>query len=316
MKKANGSQWIKRKLMKTWAVFALGMASIFAPPGFAQNSPPASDDESRKLNQDPMHFEQVDFESMDTEGFLFSKRVPIKGYLALADSKGPTPAAILNPACEGLLIKDAAQIKIKYRQMAHVLHRLGISVLLVDGFNPRGFSETCAKQLQSANARLMDAFGGLEYLRSRKDIDGRKIVLVSWGANGSLEGMSEGGIVPKGLGTGFAGAVLYYPECAKAGSSFAPYAPIQVFVGEKDSWNPAYECHRAAARQKAGSSSFRVKVYPDAYHSFDSLGTPRMNSYNPKLGMVGRHHEAALDSYVETEKFLSDLLALTPKNPI
>jgi dienelactone hydrolase len=154
-------------------------------------------------------------------------------------------------------------------------------------------------------------FGGLEYLRSRKDVDGSKVVLVGWGSNGGLEGMSAGFSLPKELGVGFAGAVLYYPECAKAGTPFSPYAPIQVFVGGKDSWNPASACRSAAARQKPGSSPFNIKVYPEAYPSFDGPGNTRMNAFSPKLGIVGRNSRAALDSYVQAEAFLTDLLALT-----
>jgi dienelactone hydrolase len=154
----------------------------------------------------------------------------------------------------------------------------------------------------------MDAFGGLEYLRSRRDVDGSKVVMFAWGAG--LEVMSAGSSLPKGLSVGFAGAVLYYPDCSKAGTPFSPYAPIQVFVGGKDSWNPASACLNAAARQKPGSSPFNIKVYPEAYHSFDGPGALRMNSFNPKLGIVGRNSEAALDSYVQAEAFLTDLLAL------
>lgn len=310
-----GQGRFKRQLAKTGLGLFLGIVFLAAAPSFAQGSTntPGSD---LNVNPPSMIFEPVDFDSFDTGGLFSSKRVPIKGYLVMSNSKEPAPGAVLNPACEGLLVKDGVHIKVKYRRMAHVLHRLGITVLLVDGFNPRGFPETCSKGMVSGTARLMDAFGGLEYLRSRKDVDASKVVMVGWGANGGLEGMSEGTSLPKGLRTGFAGAVFYYPECAKAGSPFAPYAPIQVFVGGKDSWNPASACRNAAARQKAGSSPFNIKVYPEAYHSFDGPGEPRVNSYHPKLGMVGRNNEAALDSYLQAEFFLSDLLTLPVKKDL
>ena len=253
-------------------------------------------------------FQSVTFDSLDTTGFFSSKPVPIKGFILPSLSSTPVPAAVLNPACEGLMAPDGTSVKPKYRRMARLLHDRGITVLLIDGFNPRGFSETCAQSKLDDIARLKDALGGLLYLRSRNDVDGARVMLVSWGSNGGFEGMSQGSSTLAKVGSGFAGAVFYYPQCSKISSPFSPYAPIQVFVGGRDAWNPAAECTSAAQRQKPGSSNFNIKIYPEAYHSFDvPFGEPKMNEYNPKLGMVGRNAEATLDSYKMVEAFIANL---------
>ena len=198
--------------------------------------------------------------------------------------------------------------------MARRLHRLGVTVLLVDGFSPRGFPETCAKPNVDGVARINDALGGLVYLRSRSDVDGAKVLLVAWGSNDGFEGMSQGTSTLTKVGAGFAGAIFYYPVCSRASHSFAPYAPIQVFVGGKDAWTPAAACEAVAQRQKAGSANFSIKVYPEAYHSFDTpFGEPRMNDYDPKLGMVGRNADAILDSNQMVDVFASALLGLDNK---
>lgn len=290
-------------------------AVCLAPTGsFAQGTAagPGGDDVGGDLP--PMAFQAVAFDSLDTAGFFTSRQVPIKGYLLVSRTGDKAPGAVLNPACEGLMRPDGAQIRPKYQRMARRLHRLGVTVLLVDGLSPRGFPETCAKPNVDGIARLKDALGGLVYLRGRNDVDGAKVLLVGWGSNEGLEGMSQGSSTLTKVGAGFAGAVFYYPDCSKAGHPFAPYAPIQVFVGGKDAWTPAVACEGAAQRQKAGSASFSIKVYPEAYHSFDTpFGEPRMNDYNPKLGMVGRNADATLDSYQMVEVFASTLLGLQVK---
>ena len=256
-----------------------------------------------------VNFQSVTFDSLDTSGFFSSKPVPIKGFLLPSLGSAPVPAAILNPACEGQMTPDGTNIRPKYRRMAQLLHGRGITVLLIDGFNPRGFSETCAHQSKLDDiARLKDALGGLLYLRTRNDVDGARVMLVGWGANAGFEGMSQGSSTLAKVGLGFAGAVFYYPQCSKINSPFVPYAPIQVFVGGKDAWNPAAECTSAAQRQKSGSANFSIKIYPDAYHSFDSpFGEPKMNEFNPRLGMVGRNADATLDSYKMILAFISNL---------
>jgi dienelactone hydrolase len=297
------------------AQFCLAAVCLAHAASFAQGTAAGPSGDGAGDNLPPMAFEAVAFDSLDTAGFFTSRQVPIKGYLLVSRTGGQAPGAVLNPACEGLMRPDGgAQIRPKYQRMARRLHRLGITVLLVDGFSPRGFSETCAKPNVGSISRLMDALGGLVYLRSRNDVDDARVLLVAWGANDGIEGMSEGSSTLTKVGAGFAGAILYYPECSKAGRTFAPYAPIQVFVGGRDAWNPAAACEAAAQRQKVGSASFRIKVYPEAYHSFDMpFGERRMNDYNPKLGMVGRNASATLDSYQMVEEFASTVLGLQNK---
>lgn len=297
------------------AQFCLSAVCLTPVASFAQGTAADAGGDGLAGNLQTVPFQAVAFDSMDTEGLFTSRQVPIKGYLLVSRTGDKAPGAVLNPACEGLMRPDGAQIRPKYQRMARRLHRLGVTVLLVDGFNPRGFSETCAKPRVAGLARSKDALGGLVYLRSRSDVDGAKVLLVAWGANEGFEGMSQGSSTLTNVGDGFAGAVFYYPECSKAGHPFAPYAPVQVFVGGKDAWTPAAACEAVAQRQKVGSASFSIKVYPEAYHSFDTpFGEPRMNDYHPKLGMVGRNADATLDSYQMVDVFASTLLRIQNKN--
>ncbi len=288
--------------------FALALPGLVAAQaqtnveGAVQPAAPLSREERLALMQQT-RFEAVEFDSLATTG-ISGKRIPIRGYLARAKQHGG-PGAVLNPACEGLMQKGGEEIKVKYRRMASFLWSHGITVLLVDGFNPRGYEESCSRRERNSISRLQDALGALAYLRLRGDVNVDKIFTVTWGGTGGIEGMNRDSPHLEQPGAGFLAAVMYYPDCRIDDRVFAPYAPIQVFVGEKDAWNPASRCQKLAQRQAAGSAAFDVKIYPDTYHSFDQpFGEPKMNAFNPKLGMVGRNAKSTEDSYRMIGAFL------------
>lgn len=254
-------------------------------------------------------FEEIELDSLDTTGVFSRKPVKIKGYLLKARGAGKSPGAVLVPACNGLLSGDGKNIRINYRKMARHLNGLGMTVLLIDGFNPRGFTEICTQSGKSRSidtlVRLKDSFGGLLYLRSRDDMITDKVFLVSWGATGSFQAMNKGSPYVEKAGAGFTAAIMFYPECDRVDGQFAPYAPIQMFVGEKDSWNPASACRELAKRQESGSAVFNIKTYPDTYHAFDSPAPPKLRT-DAAVGpvMVGGNPESAEDAYKATAAFL------------
>jgi len=255
-------------------------------------------------------FEQIDFDSLETTGLFSPKPVKIKGYLLKSKKEGQSPGAVLAPACNGLLSPSGDQIQLNYRKMAKFLNEMGITVLLVDGFNPRGFKEICTIPAKTRSidttTRLNDSLGGFMYLRSRSDIAADKIFLVTWGAAGSFQAMNKEFPSFEKLGAGFAAAVMFYPECERVNNRFAPYAPIQMFVGEKDTWNPATPCQALANRQEPGSAAFSMKIYPDTYHAFDQLRPPSLRT-DAAVGpvMTGGNPESAADAYKTTAEFLS-----------
>lgn len=258
-------------------------------------------------------YEKVAIDSLATGGIFSSKPAVITGYLlkaASTEAGGKVPGAVLTPACEGLMAPDGKRIKLKYRKMGKLLNDMGITVLMVDGFTPRGFDEVCSRAHIDPITRLKDSLGGLAYLRGLDGVAANKIVLVTWGATGGLQGMNKANALAAKPEAGFAGAVMFYPECTQVENRFAPYAPVQMFVGEKDAWNPAAPCQALAQRQEAGSAPFSIKIYPDAYHSFDGPQPPHINNDNRKLGpvMVGNNPHAMADAYKVTTEFVSGLL--------
>lgn len=274
----------------------------------AENSAPVNKAEGARTQQLP--FEQIDFDSLETAGFFSPKPVRIKGYLLKARQDGKAPGAILAPACNGLLLPDGKPAKPQYRKMAKFLNDMGITVLLVDGFNPRGFEEICTQPGKTrsidSTTRMKDSLGALLYLRSRGDVANDQIFLITWGAAGSFQAVNKASPYFENNGAGFTAAIMFYPECVGVGNRFSPYAPIQMFVGEKDTWNPAAPCQALAKQQEPGSASFDIKIYPDTYHAFDQPRPPALRT-DAAVGpvMTGGNPESAADAYKTTAAFLS-----------
>jgi len=288
-------------------------ALYFIVLGLAPHTGNAQNSESVKETNDPVRvqqppFEQIDFNSLDTTGFFPPKPVGIKGYLLKAKQGGKAPGAVLNPACNGLLAPNG-QIRPNYLKMAKFLNDMGMTVFLIDGFNPRGFKEICTHPLKTRSidttTRLKDVLGGLLYVQGRSGVVTDQIILVTWGAAESFEAVNKASPNHEKIGTGFAAAIMFHPQCMVVGR-FAPYAPIQMFVGEKDTWTPAADCVALAKQQEAGSASFDIKVYPDTYHGFDQPRPPSLRK-DAAVGPVvtGGNPASAADAYKTSAAFLS-----------
>lgn len=293
--------------------------------GLAPHAGNAENSESVKETDDPVRvqqppFEQIDFNSLDTTGFFSPKPVSIKGYMLKAKQGGKAPGAILNPACAGLLSPNGDRIRPHYRKMAEFLNDMGMTVFLIDGFNPRGFKEICTQPGKTrqidTTTRLKDVIGGLLYMRGRSDVVTDQIVLVSWGGAESFQAVNQASPYREKIGAGFTAAIMFYPPCVGVGNRFAPYAPIQMFVGEKDTWNPAAPCLALAKQQESGSASFDIKVYPDTYHGFDQPRPPSLRT-DAAAGPVvtGGNPESAADAYKTSAAFLSRFIKSGTKAP-
>jgi dienelactone hydrolase len=269
------------------AIFAVSTGiSGLAQPAVAQKSSP---------------FSRVEFETLD-------KRLQITGYLVLAKPGQKTPAAVFSPACSGLMKSDGKAIKGWYQRMAKFLKQHGVSSLLVDGFTPRGESDIC---LQKADERMIDgkvrgrdSLAGLKYLRTRSEIDPNAIFLFSWGATGSFEVMEKGNGDAAEAGGGFNGSVMFYPECDSVYGSYSSGAPIQILVGDKDTWNPASECISLKKRVTVESAMVNLAVLKDALHGFDVPMAVQEVSMASGTHTVGENSKAREKAYMKIAAFI------------
>ena len=250
-------------------------------------------------------YDQIEFDSNgDT----------ITGYFLKAKPNGKTAAAVLLPACGGILHWRSRKIFPFYRDMVSVLTDAGVSVMLIDSLSPRDEKQLCSTPAPDRSitfeTRRNDGFNAMFYLRTRDDIIKDKIFLVTYGANGSIDAMNKKSDAYKEAKGGYAGAILFYPHCGGGQQvDFSPYAPVQVFIGEDDAWNPPGECRELAQRVVNGSAQFNLKVYPDTLHGFVWRIEPKMfYKYHAGPVMVGANYESAEDAYKRTTEFVTKII--------
>jgi dienelactone hydrolase len=202
------------------------------------------------------------------------------------DGPGPFPAIVIMHDCSGLRPTSSGAPG----RWAKELVRRGYVVLLPDSFTTRGHAGgVCTDPSPSRtevapSRRVRDAYAALAYLRTLPYVDGRRVGLMggSHGGTTTLASMvaSESDTEPLAPDrhAGFVAAVALYPGCTtrlgswRPGSAgvYSPVAPLLILIGEKDDWTPAEPCQKLTeAAQKAGYP-VAIKVYPGAYHSFDS----------------------------------------------
>ena len=233
------------------------------------------------------------------------------------DGPGPFPAVVIMHDCSGLGPRSSGAPA----RWADELVGHGFAVLIPDSFTPRGLPlGVCTEPVERARVadgyvRAGDAYGALAYLRSRPEIDGRHIGIMG-GSHGGwtvLAAMYQPVLATNPLRAakenGFAAAIALYPSCAAQYGSwqgirangarvgppvaysgvYKPIAPVLILIGEKDDWTPAAPCeHLAEAAQQQGYP-VSIKVYPGAFHSFDSFAPMRFDPLRSNASSLSGH---------------------------
>jgi dienelactone hydrolase len=164
-------------------------------------------------------------------------------------------------------VYDAATLSQRHQKWGHLWAQQRYLAILVDGFGPRGFPH---------------GFAAGTYEQRPESIDEVAVrPLDANGASATLASMSSAisSIMPAlkspTPGSGFRGAVAFYPGCGLKGhfdKGLVPYAPVRVFVGTADKEIDPRECATLVEKSRAEHGDVTLKVYPDATHDFDDPG--------------------------------------------
>src|SRR5262249_31078891 len=140
-------------------------------------------------------------------------------------------------------VYDATTLSKRHKAWGALWARQGYVALMVDGFGPRGYPAGFPRysyadrppELNEVTIRPLDAYGALDYLRARDDVDGAHIGLQGWSNGGSA---TLAAMAATGAHKGFAAAVAFYPACALKEAfretGYKPYAPLRVYMGLAD----------------------------------------------------------------------------------
>lgn len=218
------------------------------------------------------------------------------------EGDGPFPAIVILHDCSGLGPKSSGAPA----RWAQFLATQGYVVAMPDSFGPRGYpggvctapSGKVTRQTDPL-ARAYDTYATLAYLRQQPFVDGAHIGVMGGSHGGSTTLLADTmPIAPDAPLAderlhGFAAAVALYPGCGgrygnwsvkrEAGDhgkvveftgTYQPIAPLLILIGEKDDWTPAEHCRVLTERAQAAGYPVSIKIYPGAFHSFDS-GSPQ-----------------------------------------
>jgi len=179
----------------------------------------------------------------------------------------PLPAVIILHGSEG--VSDARE-----GLWGSQLAALGMVVLVVDSFGPRGVKSTVDDQSRVTTGQMIgDAFGALDFLSRQKFVDPKRIALM---------GMSKGGGAvllvadqrSQRPAQSFAAFVPLYPFCSTQYRAPQLAGPMLMLLGETDDYTGARPCADYAERMRKAGGRVEVKVYPGAPHGFDGASPP------------------------------------------
>ena len=211
-----------------------------------------------------------------------TEQIPVE--LSKPDGSGPFPAVVIMHDCSGLGPRSSGAPG----RWAKELVGRGYVVILPDSFTTRGHPDgVCTDASRSRDdvspaRRVRDAYAALAYLRTLSYVDGARVGLMggSHGGSTTLTSMivpeSDSDLLARERRAGFAAAVALYPGCVasrrtwSSAGAYRPVAPLLILIGEKDDWTPAEPCRRLAEAAQQAGYPLTVKIYPGAYHSFDS----------------------------------------------
>jgi dienelactone hydrolase len=222
----------------------------------------------------------------------------LTGRLKKPDGDGPFPAVVLLHGCGGISPK-------RDHRWAERLSGWGYVTLQVDSFRPRGLSSVCTYSgpdtADILDKRVTDAYDAKRYLAGLPFVDQSRIAVMGWSHGGSTTLQT----LHRKMDDPFRAAIAFYPSCRRILTGLN--APLLILIGEADDWTPASRCVEMVPKEQA-TSDVTLKIYPSAYHGFDSFGA----NTNVR-GSSGMHHlqyqpEAATDSLIRVQAFFEKYL--------
>lgn len=199
----------------------------------------------------------------------------ILGYLnKVPGSKTARPAVVL--------LIDSGGVRPDFlNYYGRLFEQLGLHVLIVDSFGPRGVQQIVTDQAQISSAQMtLDAFGAMKYLAFLSDVDPRKIVVIGHSKGGIAAWLAAHRNFAPDEKERFAAAIAFYPGCVNPYREPRPVTPTLMLLGQKDEYTGFKACVELAERSNAAGGQFKAIVYEGAPHGFDGPDHATGVTYN------------------------------------
>jgi dienelactone hydrolase len=180
------------------------------------------------------------------------------------------PAVIIVPGSGG--------IGPHHIEQASVLVAAGFAVLIIDPFHARGIGDTIADQAQVTwAASAYDVLAALAYLRTRPDIDQKRIGAVGSSRGGTAAMMAAAAPFSDaiaGRGRGLRAVVAGYPWCGTQFRSarIAKGAALLLLQGDRDDWVSVQQCQDAVHAISVAGGDATMKIFAGGLHALDRSG--------------------------------------------
>ena len=199
----------------------------------------------------------------------------------------------------------AETLTMRHRMWGQFWAEHGYVAVHVDSFGPRGFSAGFAKHTYSARpgevseqrVRPLDAYGALDYLRTRDDVAPERIGVQGW-SNGGMTVLAAVGPDAPGHdpeNPGFKAAIAQYPACRVQSKQpdYKPYLPLLVFSATDDDEVSPWVCRQFAEDVKARGGDIGFVLYEGAQHSYDDPGKRKQSHEPNRAALVDTQQRAA-----------------------
>jgi len=200
-------------------------------------------------------------------------KIDIPAQLYRPAGKERAPAVAIFHGCGGPGANNA--------RMAGLLRDWGYVALVVDSFSSRGIKDACGRNWPTqadAEKRAFDIDATGAWLNDQPFVLPTQKAFMGYSYGGGvalLRAVSRH--TDNRVPSGWAAAVLVYPDCALAdslGPQLRPQLPTMFAMAALDDWTPVSQCQAVIDRVVADRGLIETHVYEGAHHSFDALGLP------------------------------------------
>jgi dienelactone hydrolase len=196
------------------------------------------------------------------------KAINVGAELRIAQGKGKLPLVVLMHGSSGI----GGNVPFWVRE----LNAMGISTLTIDGMTGRGLAGVGENQALIGRLNfIIDIYRSLEAVAKHPRIDTSKVALMGFSRGGQAALYASVQRFQKQWnksGIDFAAYIPFYPDCATTydGDTDTGSAPIRIFHGAPDNYNPVASCKKFMARLKDAKRDIELTEYPNAQHGFDN----------------------------------------------